>query len=580
MALYNQLDFSDGMDLISSDVNISAKAYRAAFNIRQRYGHVEGINKSINVTYNLSVQGKAQGIYGAGAVSVAFYSGRAYYRLEGSVTWIQIIGFSMDDSVDIIYAQAVPQSTNNFGRQAIAGPGGEANASGGIVNNSSFVVNGTSSGLVCQDGINQPYLISYDPILNIASARLLQTYDEWENDNTGGVGIREYVPIGTKMMYLNGVLYIVNGNNQVYRSVSGRPLDFMVNIDTNGNKLSSEALGGASTTSFAVDAQNINCITPSVTTANAFIVGTALNVYTMQPDFNTTIFGEPTFDVIITLQAGIVNQFCVTAANGDTPFIDFEGVTLFNAVQSLRFEGRNSPFSKNISAVLKNITQNITCCTVFDNYNLFAILTSYGYVIAVYDNITEKWVGFDLTLACSGGIKMFAQTTTSNATFLYAVNSNNQIWQLYNSANTIRECSTIFLKEFISGGFSAYGSFSFNSLTNETKLAYVKVCVTNGAENDMLYCRSYVNDMFDQDSFENIPGTIDAINYPVRPPVIPSSASRISNLVFTFDQGEVGYKIQPVLSWTSDLTLERVEVSTAETGSQVSASQQQTIAAN
>ena len=118
-----------------------------------------------------------------------------------------------------------------------------------------------------QDGINQPWLIQLNELINILTARKLNTYNQWSNVSSGA-NSREYVPIGKQMMYLNSILFIVAPNGRsIYRSVSGRPLDFMVNIDVDGKKVPSEIIGGAASVSFAADFDEITCITPVATEA-------------------------------------------------------------------------------------------------------------------------------------------------------------------------------------------------------------------------------------------------------------------------------------------------------------------------
>lgn len=580
MGIYKQLSFADGMDLISSDTDISDKAYRQAFNVRQRYGKLETIPKALNITYNLTGAGKFQGIYATNNIWIAFFSGRAYWMVIGSTIWLPVLGVQLDSGVNYIYAQAVPNSTNNYLRQAVLAGNGNVNVNGGIItatskNGIAFTTQGTPTGIVCQDGINQPVFIEYDPITNTIVGRTLQNYNQWSNDSSTPYGM-EYVPIGTLMMYLAPILYIVNGNN-IYRSCSGQPLNFMVNVDSNGNKLATEELGGAATTSFAISDENINYIGQSTVTTGAFVIGTDRFIYGMQPDFSTTIFGEPTFVKIFTYEAGIVNQFSVSDSNGDTPFIDFEGVGFFNAVQTLRFQGRNDIRSKNISAAIQNINQNICCATVFDNYNIFALKTIYGYTMSIYDNMLNQWVSLDITLPCAGGVKMFAQGNVPGNRFLACGNSINQLWLIAATDGSLvnREQATIFSRPCISGDFSPYGIFTYNPLIDEHKFLYIKAAIYQGLEAGTIYCASYVDDELDQTSdFTPIPAAVSAINYPVIPPVLPATKKRVINRVFTFDQGETGYKLQAMVSWSGDASLARIECSTTTVPQQVSEGEQ------
>lgn len=590
MGVYKQLSFSGGMDLISSDTDIAAQAYRQAFNVRQRYGYMQTIPKALNITYNLSGAGKFQALIATNNIWIAFMGGRAYWMHVGANTWLPILGVQLDSGVNYIYTQAVPDSTNNYLRQAILAGNGNVDSSAGIItatsrNGQAFTAAGTPTGIVCQDGINQPAFIEYDPITDTIVGRQLQTYNQWSNDGSTTYGM-EYVPIGTLMMYLSPILYVVKGN-QVFRSCSGQPLNFMVNVDDNGNKLATEDLGGALTTAFAVSNETITCITPATTTTNAFIIGTGRFTYGLQPDLSVTIFGEPTFDTIFTYEAGIVNQFSTTDSNGDTPFIDFEGIGFFNAVQTIKFQGRNDIRSKNIAVILANISQSVCCASVYNNFNYFGLNTIYGYAMAIYDNMTNLWVSIDITLPCAGGVKMFAEANTTvlgmNNRFFACGNGINQIWLLdaTDGSLTATEEGTVFTRSALSGAFSPYGIFIYNPLTNEHKLRWIKVAILPSTVAGNIYCTSYVDGQTDQVSdFLPIPAVVCGIPYPVSPPVIPANMKQVINRVFSFDQGLTGYKIGSMISWNGNAKIARVECFADDKVNDVSESEQQLVIAN
>lgn len=571
-----QRTFVGGMDLLSKDTDIDPTGYQYLINARNRYGFLEAIPKSVDITYNLN--GNIQAIYAVGNIWLAFCSGKAYYMLIDSTSWLPVPNLQLDPFVPYIYAVAVPGSTNNYLRQAFptSTSNPNPNAGGGVILNSTpeFAFSGTPAGVICQDGENQPWLITYDNVNNNATARPLGTYDSW-NSQSNAANAQEYVPIGRQMMYLAPILYVAAPDGfTIYRSVSGSPLNFMVNIDTDGNKLSSEALGGAASVSFAVDFDTINCIIPSTSEASTFLVCTSRFVYGMQPDFTSTIFGEPTFTKAFQVEAGVVNQFSVTDSNGDTPFIDFEGIKFFNATQQLKFEGDNDPFSKNISKVLVNVTQGICAATVFDNYNLFGINTNLGYVMAVYDNTLGKWVGFDINNATISGIKMFAQTVTASKHELSCCTQDNKIHLFYQDPDDKRECGTAVLRAFVSGGYSAYGTFVPNSLRAEHALRYCKVAITNGKQDGDITMIESVDEERGQLMKKEVDGIVSAIAYPVFPPVIPASKDRVKNLIFPLDRGERGYKITPTIVWTSDLLLNVFEISSEDAVTENSQQQQ------
>lgn len=578
MASYKQSSFKGGMDTISNDTDIAPDAYRYLFNSRQRYNNIQSIQKSIDITYNLT--GKFQGLYAVGSIWLTFFSGRAFYMPIGGNTWFQVPFLSLDAFVDYIYVAPVTGSINNFLRQAVVTSkidpvSGNSSividARAGVIQ-TPFFVSGTPAGLVCQDGLNQPWLITYDAVNNNATARVLGNYTQW--DNTGATSNnQEYVPIGTRMMFDGVRLYIVNGN-LVFRSVSGAPLNFVVSVDTNGNKLPTEALGGAVSTSFAFDFDPITAIFPSTTAAGVFILATSRNIYGVQPDLTNTIFAEPTFIKAFQLASGIVNQFSNADNLGDTVFTDFEAVKSFNAVAYVKFAGRNDPFSKNLSSLLTGIQQTFTCCFSFDNYIRFSLKTIFGNVIAIYDSLNKVWVGLDITKPSAAGIKMFAQADFLDVAYLGAGTLDNKIY-LMEADKTDVEYGTAQLRAFVPGTFGISGNFIPDMLDAEHKLNYARVAVSNEAEGGTMTVHAKIDEEKGQFDTKNIEGKTAPIVFPIMWPITFDGAPRVQNLTFSLDQGAQGYKIIPTIMWKSNCKIEEFDIDTTTYKSPVSNKQQE-----
>lgn len=547
MSQFVQKSFIGGMDQLSKDTEIAGNAYRLLINGRTRYGKVETIPTSLDVTYNLS--GNIQGLYAFGSALIAFTDGNAFYKVEGTTQWLPVIGFSMDANVDTIFAQAVPISSRNFLRKAVE-DSGVVNANAGIVATNAVTIQGNPAGVVCQDGINQPFLITYNAEANTAVARELGTYDSWSNSSTVA-NDREYVPIGTKMMFVNGILFILDTDNYtILRSVSGRPLDFMVNVDEDGNKLVTENLGGARSVSFAQSQETVNCLLPS-TSEDTFLIGTANYIYGMLIDYTNTIFGEPTFRLAFTLNSGIVNQFCLTDKNGDSAIIDYEGVKTFNGIQQLKFEGRNDNFSLQVSKLLKGIRQSNCCATIFDNYNLFSVKTALGYAVLVYDGLRELWSGIDISFAAAEGISQFAITTTETASYLYCVTLQDNIYSLYSIDNTELEVPILSTR-----------AFEQDLPEAEIKSNAIRIVNTAGTYDGTMFLTEIVDEKRGQKTTtKDLEGKICSLNYPIYPPVTAfDGTSRVENLTFTFNQGSTGNRISLNISWNNDAVLEEIEL--------------------
>lgn len=566
MSRLSQTSFKGGMNTVSLDTEIPDDSYALGINVRQRYGYAEAIKKSVDITYNLV--GKNQGVYALGTILLAFYSGNAYFQVLGDTLWNLIPNFSLDASVEYIYAQAVPGSTNNFLRKAVTTNAGVVDANAGIIKTNNFSVSGNPAGVVCQDGIGQPWLIEYDNINNNATARRLGTYDQWSNTSTTA-NDREYVPIGTLMMYLDGVLYITRGNI-VMRSVSGRPLDFMINIDQDGNKLATEAQGGALSMSFAIDFDVITSILPIG--SGQFTIATALRLYGMQVDFTRPIFAEPQFSKIFNLEVGTVNQFSSTDLNGDAGIIDFDGVKSYNAVKQLKTEGNNDPLSKIIHLYLEGITQTTVAAIVFNNYNYFSLTTSLGKCVAVYDNLNNVWAGFDITNATTGGIKLFAESVSSSARNLVAATSDDKIFWMYSSNE--RENAIVKLRSLVAGDYSAYGTFVPAGLMVEHKPIRFRAGLYCGLLSGTITAVLDVDGKRSNHQTKNIDGVVQGVLYPVFPPVYGSNSSALNNITFPTGDSKAGYKVTPTLRWDSDAKLARCELETTNISKDNSQGQQ------
>jgi len=220
-----------------------------------------------------------------------------------------------------------------------------------------------------------------------------------EDDEIGIVGFREYVPIGKQMAFHGGKLYVASTDGtKLYHSVSGRPLDFMVPVNEEGDKIhAAEAIGGVEAVAYTISNDPITCL-KSLNTEELF-VGAFNSSYTVKPDTVNTIFGEPTFTKKFLFSTGPVNQNSIIDLLGDTAFIDRHGIRSFNAVQQSETIARDNIFSWPISDIFKDVAQDGTfqCAVVHDGYALFHVLTSLPeqYLTVIYDMATKKFVSLD-----------------------------------------------------------------------------------------------------------------------------------------------------------------------------------------
>lgn len=432
-----QSDFRGGMNLFDNDVSIGDNEYALAYNVRNRKTSLDPIKKP---TLDEDIPaGKKQGIYAFDKYVLAFVNGEAYYKnILTSSDWTKVTSLMLSPTVDYIYTQAVPASTFNFQRKLKS-----ADSILGDSMQASNVFNTTfAAGLVVQDGVNQPWFILPD-----ATASKLLTYDEWGYPRATN---KSYVPIMKQMCYANGILFGISPDGKtILRSVSGRPLDFVINVQVDGWKG-----GDAYTTGYAVGFDETTCL--DILSTGEILVGTNKQLRFLELNYTNTIFAEPTFLNRKGMAAGIVNQFSfLKYINNDGTasyyFVDLDGIRYFgaNAIPGQN-EGRNSTFTSFIANALSS-KQVITASIVFQDYSIFSIKTIYNddNLLAIYDNLRQKWVCLD-SLAI-GSIKQFAVADQSDNPVLYAI-TDTDIYTLYTS--DLFEEATVYLKSITTGSAS------------------------------------------------------------------------------------------------------------------------------
>lgn len=410
---------------------------------------------------------------------------------------------------------------------------------------------------------------------------------------------REYVPIGNSMAWSNGILEIVSQDfNFLYRSVSGRPLDFVVNVtnhlaandraytwiyidpitsavttvivppftqsaggafDTNGVFF---AGGDATTTSYSVGIGGITCIRPLSTGGWFVAAGLANFSVTLNTTPNApTLYGEYTFLRNFMFNATCLTDRAIFDSLGDTRFIDLTGVRSFNAILQQQNEGKNSVFSSAIYAAfggdledpetLPSIIQDPSnsAAILFDNYELYAVNTIFGPAIAKWDTVNGCWVGFDNLQVDGSLIKIFAKIELT-VQALYAVTENNRLYQLY--AGPSRSTGLVRTIGISSNLLYANSNIKMNNPKSEMKLSSARVINNKITDNGIVSVTPYINNRLST----TIGTTTKNITYkaPVTPSVnttdLPDVNTQLSNLFFNFPNCEQGWKTFCIISWT------------------------------
>lgn len=408
-------DFSGGLNtLLGDNSKIAENCYFTLFNARSLKKVIQPNKKAVAEV--VPVGTVYQGNYNFGQFRLMFVDGKAFYRdisIVGSA-YNQIGGFLMSPTAPIIFAELIPGSTINYPRTLVD----EASAAYGVQYDSSPLAPSPAA-VIAMDGINQPWLILAD-----GTSRVTQNYQQWTDDN------REYVPIGTRPMFADGVLYMVDRDGiSILRSVSGRPVDFMVIIDTNGQKLPSELAGGAKQVSYQVGFDQIIALGKTVT-PGTFLVGTQRNVFQVSKNTATLLFGEPIYQTISTWEYPISGPFAFIPSKTDTYIIGQEGITcvtdLIATVQD------NQGIASPILGIFENITQPSTVGGVnYKQYVLFLCETPFGRCIIAYNRILQIWEAYDTPTGFFGEMVQLSVSRVGNKQRVFALTSEGESLELY-----------------------------------------------------------------------------------------------------------------------------------------------------
>lgn len=458
-----------GINQLSDITKLNENEYWILINARVRKNVVEAVKLPLNVSNDLPVGQTFQDITAAGDKLVAFVGGKAYYKLTTG-NWQLISSFTMGSTQPRVYTALIPGSTVNFVRSATSSTGtlelgGPAGAS--------------PSALVVMDGVLQPWVILPD-----GTARVTGTYNTWSKTAP------EYVPIANYPMFYNGVLYAVAPEsssptarrNQIVRSVTGAPLNFVIAVDTAGDKTSvNESEGGALALATNVDYNNITALAALNSIDGAFFVGTESSGYLVYPTLTDLIYAEPTFRNQLISSIGPLNPDSVVDVLGDVAFVHDTGIRSFNGIMQFRYEGRNAPFSGPINSLLDGITQTSAATGTHDNYVLFAVATVYGNGVLWYDTLLSKFVALDIYPGV-GNILKFASTLDNGTRYTYFMTATG-IYRLFGS--TQRATVTLYGPEIVP-------SDDYKSVKMQT----LRLGFNNVVEGGIVEAALYVNGQF------------------------------------------------------------------------------------
>ena len=382
---------------------------------------------------------------------------------------------------------------------------------------------------------------------------------------------REYIPIGKQMAFFNNKLFVVSPDGtEIYHSASGRPLDFVVAVTRDGDKINlDETIGGAAGTSYTVGYNVITAL--SVLNNEALFVSTVGGSYSVTLNYGSTVFGEGFFQKQYLFTANSINQHSFVDLLGDFAFIDPEGLRSFNAVMQSKNEGRNSIFSLKVAQLFRGVIQESRKCAaiVFDDYALFACNTIFGHGILVFDTLTKQFVSFDQLTDDSnsniGPVIDFAKVETNNRRELFAVTHGTTNSP---SAPTYK-CVKLFEGSNYATAYVETRAFCTNDTRVEQKPQELRLLFNKIQSASLVTAIQRVND-------ETTPATLAGsqsktlaaqstpITFPVTLSTVWSGPKQIQNLLYNFQGGQQGWKVSYALQWTNGINLSNIQLQTRD----------------
>ena len=538
-------DFSGGMRRDIDPSGLDPNQYLYAENLRVRNGPLQPIRLPLDASTGLPSQGNMQGCYQVGDLRLVFIDGRAYTRnlSDSNAVYKRVEALNMDSSVEFIYIAVVPRSILDFKRESNV-----EEASSPI--KFTEPATGTDAGIIVQDGITRPYLITDE-----VTARPCANIEDWSDDP---LGVREYVPVGAQMLYYDDKLYVVSpSGNEIYHSVTGRPLDFVIAIDNLGNKLSDLPPNGveASRLSYKLDNDTIISLKAATLTQqlvnrlptenpSGFLVGTRSTTYIVIPDYTDTIYGEPRFSNRPLFPTSPVNHFASVDTLGDTAFVDSNGLKSIESILAVGNEGINIAFSSALEFYFQGALQNENVTTgVFDNYAYFFINTKYGQRAIIYDTLTKVFVSLDnYTQVISGNVKFFASGILSDKTRVVCIGTDTgKIYELEVATQGALEWQ-FYSKEWIIGDNFA-----------ELKPVLISASVQGSKTNGTLYASAIVNRVLHTEDEETINEVIRTI--PITPPYDSPSVDDVEEVNYGLISAPSGSKVGFRLRSNIDATI-------------------------
>lgn len=397
--IINQRAFAGGMSALFDSTKPPENTYRIGINTRARKNVLAGAFKPIKITTPNAIH---QAIFSLDDKLVVIIGGVPHIYNDASRTVTEIPGAaSLSPTATFVYHESVPAPDNPF-----------------VVTGNNFsktyvpAVNQIPAVTVLQDGETQPRILTPELVCRAAG-----TYAAWTYDGP------EYIPIGRQMCYSSGTkkLFVASPDGRrVFQSVSGRPLDFVLNFNSTTGVKQSDAEGS----SIVVSAARLVLLAAAQT--GGFIAATRHGAFSANPSADYPLaFGEPYLKPDPLFPVGAVSHLCISTANGESVFVSPGGIQSFNEVMQYQNESNNTAFGAPISDyIIQPITR--ACAIRANSYTFFGMDTVFGSGILVFDNQIGAFVSIDLV----GAVKEFAILDNNGQSRVFFITYTNEMYEL------------------------------------------------------------------------------------------------------------------------------------------------------
>ena len=603
-----QTDFSGGINAFRDETKLADNECIFARNVRSRSGALEGIYEAVEypITVDTTDAGDISDLgvnftdYTVRILRMLSFKGDIYavvsfvdvatsaegivglFKLDaGTGSWalLQTItdwahaylassdtagsGYTIDDLQQECFALEIPGSSE-FVKKTAAGANPYADVTYGAIETGDKTEAGLLIVVNQYEYIGMVLVRTSNAFLLVDDANILwinHAIADWAVDS------RVYVPYKEcrGLTYSDGILYWVADNGtDIYRSVQGRPLDFVINIKADGTPGETSLDLEEKSTAYSVSANPITCIR-ALTTGQIF-VATRYESYFLEPNYNELIFGEVTFNKSPAFQTGAVNQDSIVELPNDLAVIVPDGgIRSFNAVMQNKWRGRNSVFSLKIDNLIGDLTQTglaggdlpdswylHPCCEMFDNYAMFSVKTDNGMVVMVYDTLTETWTSVDSYFtSTTTQIRNFAIRDLTTSFELWA-QVGTTVYQLF-GATTKYDCELrprALSTQIPSKKGKHTNAFAvFQGGEDETEVRWVE----------------YVDDKRGRTVKQQLQITNSGIVFPVDYPVMFTEQRKINDIKFNVEGlGNRGWKFQSRIYWPGKAKLLYYQVDVQE----------------